>query len=252
MVFDGKHGLCFDAVMGPVFSPDGKHLAYNAKEGGKWFVVRDGVPGPKWDMVYTSGPLNYWLGPDRFPSHDPTYSPDGQHITYVGFRGDTQFPVLDTTSGPGCDEVIAMTFSPDGKRLAYVEGRNHTWSVVVDGVSGPGFYLIPQFTFSPDSRHYAYVGAAYGLRSTPKHVVFDGRPEPEAVGIGILKFSPSGNRLAYSITTYPKGNAESRMVVDGRLGPEFDRVWEPSFGADESVEYLAVKDTTLYRVRHLP
>jgi hypothetical protein len=42
------------------------------------------------------------------------------------------------------------------------------------------------------------------------------------------------------------------MIVDGQPGPDFDRIWEPSFGPDETVEYLAATDTTLYRVRHRP
>ena len=42
------------------------------------------------------------------------------------------------------------------------------------------------------------------------------------------------------------------MVVDGVVRAEYDRIYTPTFNPDGSLEYLAVKDNSLYRVQHLP
>ena len=44
------------------------------------------------------------------------------------------------------------------------------------------------------------------------------------------------------------------VVVGGREGPEYDAIpaGRPSFLADGTVAYLAVKDRVLYSVQHLP
>jgi hypothetical protein len=45
---------------------------------------------------------------------------------------------------------------------------------------------------------------------------------------------------------------ELQVIVDGKFGPEFDRVVKggPTFRANRAVEYLAIRDGVLYRVRH--
>lgn len=49
-------GTLYDQVV-PIsltFSPDGKHYAYWARSGKKWYVVRDGVPGGPYDGIQES------------------------------------------------------------------------------------------------------------------------------------------------------------------------------------------------------
>ena len=40
----------------PLFSPDGKHVAYAAKNRNKWLVVVDGRPGPECGFIVRGGP----------------------------------------------------------------------------------------------------------------------------------------------------------------------------------------------------
>ena len=82
-------------------------------------------------------------------------------------------------------------------------------------------------------------------------MVVEGHPSPEYDGIGEGPvFSPDGKRVAY---TAHKGNKQVG-VVDDQAGPEYDAIGSggPSFHADGVLEYLAIKNGTLYRVKHVP
>lgn len=54
MVVDGKAGTEYDDIPSPpIFSPDGKRVAYAAKNGEKWLVVVDGHAGEEYDLAGT-------------------------------------------------------------------------------------------------------------------------------------------------------------------------------------------------------
>jgi hypothetical protein len=44
------------------------------------------------------------------------------------------------------------------------------------------------------------------------------------------------------------------VVVDGQAGAEYDAIGKngPTFHSDGVLEYLAIKDNSLYRVKHIP
>jgi len=72
VVVDGLPGSEYDGIAegGLVFSPDGKRIAYGAKNGNKWFVVIDGKPGPEYDDIV---------------QREPTFQPDGS-FAYLAER----------------------------------------------------------------------------------------------------------------------------------------------------------------------
>ena len=47
MIVDGQPGAEYDGIEIPVFSPDGKRVAYAAQKGDKSLVVIDSLPGPE-------------------------------------------------------------------------------------------------------------------------------------------------------------------------------------------------------------
>ncbi len=54
---DGQEGRPYDEIAGrPIFSPDGKHVAYGAKKGDKWLVCIDGQEDPIYDRIVEGGP----------------------------------------------------------------------------------------------------------------------------------------------------------------------------------------------------
>jgi hypothetical protein len=110
---------------------------------------------------------------------------------------------------------------------------------------GPAPSDIDTMVFSADRCHLAMVVTRQGKQL----VVVDGQAGPAYDGIAALIFSPDGKRMAYGA-----GKGEKRLVVvDGQAGPEYDGIkGGPTFHADGTLEYLAVKSGGLYRVTYEP
>ena len=74
VIVDGKTGNQYDRLSEIIFSPDSEHVAYGAKAGNKWFVVVDGEEGNQYDSIsYLGG------GGIVFESFD--------RLHYLAFKG---------------------------------------------------------------------------------------------------------------------------------------------------------------------
>ena len=101
-----------------MFSPDSKHVVYEAMIGNKWFIVLDGKEEKQYDWI-----ANLVL------------SSDGRHVAYAAKAGNTWFTVLDGEEGKQYNgfERDSHVFSPDNKHLAYAAEANKKWLLVMDG-----------------------------------------------------------------------------------------------------------------------
>ena len=267
-VVDGQAGPEYDEICErPVFSPDGKRVAYGAinrpfGEDEECLAVIDGHPGQKYYRVAGL-----------------TFSPDGERMAYRAIKGDKSFVVIDNQAGPNYYMIReGPVFSPDGKRVAYsavnADVRFFKQFVVVDGQAGPEYESIGIGTiiFSSDGSHISYVagkgaegvvaiddGHGPGLlrilprenpltakiSGTKKLVVVDGHPELEYDNIARLTFSTDGKRVAY---TAQKGD-KWFVVVDGQTGPEYDEIGDPIFNPDGNhITYVAKKSDKMFLV----
>jgi dipeptidyl aminopeptidase/acylaminoacyl peptidase len=284
-------GIVIDGVMdrlnvdpndgAPVFSPDGKRLAYIAQEGSQRFVVLDGKPGAKYEAIY-KGTL--------------TFSPDGKRLAYCAGKGGMRTVVLDGAEGtPHKDAMVStLRFSPDGTKLAYAaQLESGKWAIVVNGKAGAAFDYIGSFTginWSPDSRRLAYAGlvdtqwgavvddagfpydaiasmvfspdsrrAAFQAQTDGKWVLvvnapdgtYSSRLKSDSVLNETLAFSPDGKYLLYGAMT----NGRPHMVVNGQPAHSFyEAIWNINGGrilcdAPTSFSYFALKDGKIYLVR---
>ncbi len=180
---DGVKKAEYDTIGTVTFSPDSQHLAYAARGGKKWLVVRDGKEGVSYD-------------------HQPgvlVFSPDSRHLAHIGWRG-TQgdapvkwkgaewFVVCDGKEGPPVawqnkrrswpySWPERPVFSPDSKHLAWFATRGKTHFIVIDGIEGPKHALL-RIPLKPHVR--IPVKAVAGGTNYPKtdkfrYVVGDGK-----------------------------------------------------------------------------
>ncbi|HYL11749.1 MAG TPA: hypothetical protein VEV41_01865 [Terriglobales bacterium] len=101
MVVDGKAGAKYDAIGegAPIFSPDGKRVAYAAQKGAKLFVVVDGKAGAEYDTI-GGGTL--------------VFSPDGKRVAYGARKGANWLVVVDGQEGAEYAWIGTLSFSPGG------------------------------------------------------------------------------------------------------------------------------------------
>lgn len=200
----------------PVFSPDGKRLAFVVQlAGGQRSVVIDGKPGPACDLVLEGRVV---------------FSPDGSQVAYGAQRQEQWYLVVNGKElGPHAflGALTGYRFSRDGKRLAFaaMDGKKK-WRLIVDGEPQPLHDNVGEALFSADGKRLASVVEDEGRW----RVVLDGKPqEPwEAIGEGTLAFSPDGTRLAYGA----KRDGKWLVVASGKPGHAHDGLSDILFSPD--------------------
>jgi Tol biopolymer transport system component len=232
-------GEGFSRSVPPVFSPDGRHLAYGGYSGGEFRLIVDGEITGELPIAPIAA----------------VFSPDGERLAFVEVRevakdSFEQRIVLDGAPGPWFRGMRnargAMQFSPDSRRFAYyrIDEEGHSqW--IVDGVAqrlanevrsiglaqlrGIGILEDPLIaSFSPDSRRFVYFA---DVLEKGVAILEDDVPGPLFKGVGMPVFSPDSRHLAYVGQTFSK---QLTLVVDGTPGPEWpgERAGMPAFSAD--------------------
>src|SRR5215467_4044039 len=130
----------------PAWSPDGKHIVFQAYLGDCWHIWTVNADGANLEQL-TSGP---------FDEREPHWSPDGGRIAFSSDRsGNYDVWVLTLASGhvdqitTTPDNDYAPAWSPNGKEIAYVSergGGTSIFAVTVDGVHAAGERLIETIT----------------------------------------------------------------------------------------------------------
>jgi Tol biopolymer transport system component len=275
MVVDGRVGKTYERVSEPVFSPDGKHLAYIA-------TIKDAEPDKKRRFIVLDGKEGkIYDGVNR-----PIFSKDSEHIMYGVMEGDYRMVVVDGNEGPKYKmepPIGFLTFGPNDSRIAYVViNSNHKVVVVMNGQEGPEYngILDSGVVLSPNGESFAYTAK----KGNGWLVVADGNEGPiyDGIAIGSPVFSPDGYNLAYAavkdnqwfvvlngqpiqydcndispilfspdgrhiIHTIQKDNRWF-LVIDGEIKSDYEHIYELNPAAD-AVEYTADSDGWLFRCR---
>ncbi len=227
VVRDGKKGEVFDFVSHLTFNPDGRSLAFVAKEGeyrliwgdrrSPGFVdIRRPVFSPDGKRLAYATPMQVWVDGDAGAGYnsvgDPVFSPDGTRVAHIAEIGKAAFIVMRTdrgeTKGEPFIRVGAPVFSPDGRSVAYPAGRGEKQVMVVGDRPGEKFSEVGAPVFSPDGRVVAYRAVRYG-----KEVVVVGSQVGEEVDRVLWGpvFSADGKKVSYRAQ---KGQELWSKVVD--------------------------------------
>ena len=143
----------------PAVSPDGKKIAYVAKniDGNEyvWVMNADGT-----------GNTQFYEG------REPAWTPDGQKIVFVSRRaGKSEIWLMDrdglnlsrlTISTAG-EEYMQPSASSDGKRIAFTSNRNGNWDIWIMNLDGSGMRQLTNHlgedinpTWAPDGKAILY------------------------------------------------------------------------------------------------
>lgn len=222
MLVDGKEFGPYEAAISPVFSPDGKRLAYYAKRNGMWRAVVDGQEGPEFP------------GPPNELALTLAFSPDSRRVAYVAFtRINRGRLIIDGQAWPewqdwGKQQIL---FSPDSQHVAAwgrVPGWLTPWVIGLDGREVCRMNLLGGVSFNPRTSELAAVGAIEiggrvssttfglkpGLQMDParRFELRVGGGQGPLSHIHSLQFSADGAHFAYAITD----ETQVDIYVDGR------------------------------------
>ena len=283
-VVDGKVGPAYDMVGGLVYSADSLHVAYGATKDGKTLWIVDGKESTDhapFDPPKKPGAINAVRADnDRgmvvvidgragaaYRGMGPLiFSADGKHVAYEGMtmgagqsvkwrvvndgKEDPAYDAVGNRPGSSMPSSGPM-YSPDGKHVVYgarigAVRNGEKWFFVMDGKEGVHYDGIADPMFSPDSSRLAYLAQ----KGNQILVVMDGKEGAsfDAIPLRTLVFSPDSQHLVFKAQ---KGN-KWVVVADGQSGAEFDVIGPLTFNADGAMEFLAIKQNTLYRVKYSP
>jgi len=221
LVVDGKKGATYAEIKDIVYSPDGHHLLFQAKQDGKWRVVVDDIEYDTCDEIKAF-----------------RFSPEGRQLAYLARIGSKWAVDVDGVRGPLWTDVADVTFSADGARWAYKAKQDDQWWIVAGDERWGPYLSVSLLTLSPKGGHVAFV-AEKG--SSPlmaaRFVVRDGKATSIAGKVYSLRFSPDGMRLAYPVVRKNDGF----VMLDGDGQATFKDVSSPLFSVDgRRVAYAAV------------
>jgi len=208
---------CFQGVAGSeiAFSPDSRHVAYPARTGDRWRVIRDGIPGPAWEGVASL-----------------LFDPGGERLAYAALDRGRWRVVLEGTPGEAFDSLDArsLVFSGDGRHSAYIGWREGAAHIVRDGVAGPAHAAIGGIRMSRDGAHLAYVARD----GSGQRFVLDGKPQLHDE-ISELVLSADGRHAAYAGRDGP----DWFVILDGSAQGPYRSVRAIQLRSDGRLFYIA-------------
>ena len=220
----------------PVWSPDGKTLAFESDLSGNWDLWSMNLDGTNLRQV-TKGRTH-----ERFAS----WSPDGMHIAFASDRSgnwDVWMMKVDgsdlkqLTTFDGLD--IAPVWSPDGKQIAFVSSRSMDVLVWVMDADGGNQHSMPNIrcgdwvaSWSPDGRFIAAVSSMRGksdiwLIDPHERQIKQLTQKTETRRDFLPAWSPDGSRIAF----VSERNGQRDIWIMDRDGRNEQRMARGSLGA---------------------
>lgn len=210
-----------------IFSKDGAHWAYMAKQGDEYVVMLDG-------KEFARGPINgRYLGSNL----NLTFSANGQHLFWGDADAQGNSVVLvDGKPGPAMRTPPQLVLSPDGSHYAYVNYNR-------DGSGAWAFVDGRQVNYFGDILQYTAREALLSTMHATGAAIFviNGKPSLKAASLGQPWISADGKQIAMIVT--PQPGAQSFLTVDGKVvpGTQGGRVEKVYFSPDGK-HYAALGD----------
>jgi len=231
VVLDGMEGSSYNEVDDPIFSRDGRHLAYRAVRNGRDLVVRDNVPGRDynnvWGLVFSAD------GRLAYAARDWPRNEKDVHMIVL----DDQEGRPYEKNGYGQGIIFGPIFSPDGRHMVYVANdAGKAEFLVVDENRRIDPWVIPDDSAvvfdAPDAFHYlAENGTGTYLvkvkipssQAEPGGCSWTGIWETSS-GFGLMDLEQQGNAVS-GIYIHDGGTVKGNAIDKNLTGKWFE---EPS------------------------
>ena len=158
----------------PMWSPDGRRLAYASRKDGNWEIyIYDVLAGETTRMTYN---LGFEAGPDWSPH-------GGEYLVYEGYQNETHLDIFFMRADgseppqrlPGSSNApdFSPAWSPDGRRIAFVSWRDGNQDIYIFSLDTQEITNLTNTpnraedhpAWSPDGRHVAYTAIEAGIET---------------------------------------------------------------------------------------
>jgi hypothetical protein len=229
----------YDEIQYLTISPDGKHVAYWARQGSSWSVVTDSATFPGFDGYYAirSGGEVYCLLWDK----------SSQNLAYLARSGDEGILVLNgqQQTMPAFGGIAITVYTDDyGNRVGVglMGGAIPDRQAFVECLLQRAETQCDPMTATLAQGELAYVETGTDQATM---VIGKTRAGPYASIQSTLMTSADGKHYAYVIGT----DEGERVTLDGKqMQWTYDKIYRPQFVGDRGFGHLGKRDNTLFSV----
>jgi hypothetical protein len=233
-VIDGKEQGKHDQIgaAGMIFSPDSRHVCYEAKDNDNWYLYADDKK---------EGPY------DGIGKKNPFYSIDSAHLAFLAMSDGQWFEVLDGKPGSKYDDIDinSALFTAGSCKLAYIAKKSGKYFVVSGGAEQAKYDYVSTLVASENGKSLAY----FAMEKNKYFVVQDGREGEKYTNLtkDMLCINSAGDRVAFGVVDDSKKQA---IVVDGHKSRMYEGLVADSakFSPDGQRFVCGVKNLNSYGV----
>lgn len=210
----------------PVISPDGTQIAFSSNREGHWDIYLLDLPTGK--IVRVTSTSQY--------DGAPSWSPDGQWISYESYDGvnlnimiqsvsDPTTPAIQLTQNSGNN--YSPAWSPAGREVAFVTDRAGSceiWTARLDTVDNRFNMVVGQVSvdytspaWSPDGSQLSWTRTQSGLSQIESASVQNSYQDVRTVADGVRSlWSPAGDAL-FILAETPNASYFSAVKIENQL-----------------------------------
>jgi|GEM_PF-3908759 Tol biopolymer transport system component len=202
IVYDKKEKTKYDYVSAPSLSPDGKTLAYSAKnkkDKKTSLIINDKVVSTYQDIKY---PI--------------VFSTNSSHIAYAVKDTKWSLYVDNKKVSANYDDIINISVTNSGK-YAFIGKKSNSYVANINGKESKSYISMAGLVISPDEKQSIFI-ARKGSNEVAVINGKEGAEYPMFAGGSTPAFSPDSKHLVYKTSRF-SADGKSRiflLVIDGQ------------------------------------